>query len=109
MIKSIKKYNLRGRSVGITDKTDLCSRLLRWPQVGMPYTPSLLTVGLGVKVILWILRQFHAAKLVLLMEGIYEVSRLERLRWHDIDMFSNNGFRHSSNIMVITETFERLQ
>jgi hypothetical protein len=43
--------------------------------------------------------------LVLLMGGIYELSRLNGLRWHDIHTkFHDDRFRNLSNITVITTT-----
>jgi hypothetical protein len=43
--------------------------------------------------------------LVLLMEEIYEVLRLNGLRWHDIGAkFHDSRFKHLSNIAFITAT-----
>jgi hypothetical protein len=37
------------------------------------------------------------------MRGIYDVRRLDGLRWHDTEVkFPDDGIRHSINIKVIT-------
>jgi hypothetical protein len=83
-MKSVKQYNLRGCSVGITVGIDLLSTPLGWPQV----------ITSTIR---------GAAMLVLLMEWIYEICPSDGLRCHDIHTKSHNDrFRHSSNIKGIT-------
>jgi hypothetical protein len=48
--------------------------------------------------------------LLLLMGGIYEVRRLDGLRWHDTRVkLSGDWLRRSSNIKVITATFSEAE
>jgi hypothetical protein len=103
---SIKQYNLEGCSVGITDGSNLWSTPLRWPQMAWyTYQVSWRLIQAFKQYEGFASEIWEAVTLVLLMRGIYDVGRWNRLRWHDIcTMFHDDRFRYLNNITVITAT-----
>jgi hypothetical protein len=74
--------------------------------VGVMYAPSLMTIGLEIRVILRILPQQYErlyVVLVLLRWGIYKIQRSDGTKWHHMrTKFHKKWFGHTGNIKVTT-------